>query len=73
VKRRLLIAVLRRSGLVEKPLQGKGSHSWYEHPDDPAECTTVPDCDEIGRDLLLRILRQAGRTRDDYQARLQEL
>lgn len=73
VKRRILVAVLRRNGLVEAPLRGKGSHAWFEHPDDPARCTTIPNRDEISKDLLLRILKQSGKTRSEYEARLREV
>jgi predicted RNA binding protein YcfA (HicA-like mRNA interferase family) len=68
-----LVAVLRLNGLVEKPVRGKGSHAWFEHPDEPTKCTTVPDRDQISRDLPIRILKQAGETRDEYQARLREV
>jgi len=37
VRRRDLIAVLRRNGLVEKLVRGKGSYAWFEHPRDPEE------------------------------------
>jgi predicted RNA binding protein YcfA (HicA-like mRNA interferase family) len=71
-KRRALLAVLRRNGLVEDPGQGKGSHVWLAHPDDPSKCTTIPSYPEIGPDLLLRILKQAGKTREEYEARPRE-
>ena len=72
VRRRALIAVLQRNGLVESPTRGKGSHTWFEHPEDPTRSTTIPDRDVISKDLLLRILRQAGKSRDEYEARLRE-
>ncbi len=72
VRRRTLIAVLQRNGLVEAPARGKGSHAWFEHPADPTRCTTVPNRDAISKDLLIRILRQAGKTRDEYLQRLRE-
>jgi predicted RNA binding protein YcfA (HicA-like mRNA interferase family) len=58
---------------VESPHRGKGSHAWFEHPDDPSRSTTIPDRDVISKDLLIRILRQAGKTRDEWEARLREL
>ena len=73
VKRRVLIAVLQLNGLVAKPARGKGSHVWFEHPHDPTRCTTIPERDEISKDLLIRILKQARKSRDEYQARLREV
>jgi len=64
--------VLQRNGLVESPTRGKGSPPWFEHPDDPARCTRVPDRDVISKDLLVRILIQAGKSREEYLARLRE-
>jgi len=72
VKRRVLVAVLQLNGLVAKPVRGKGSHVWFEHPDDPTRSTTVPDRDEISKDLLIRTLKQARKSRDEYQALLRE-
>jgi len=73
VRRRVLEAVLRHNGLTDDPKQGKGSHRWFGHPDGPLRFTTIPDRDEISKDLLIRILRQVGKTREQYQKRLREV
>ena len=62
VKRRTLVAVLECNGLVETALRGKGSHACSGHPNDPSRCTAIPDRDVISK--ALRILKQAGKTRD---------
>jgi hypothetical protein len=58
--------VLRRNRLDARKKRGKGSHGWHAHPDDADKHTTVPDYPEISVDLLLQILKQAGKTRDEY-------
>ena len=72
-RRRKLVAVLRKNGLVEVPGQGKGSHTWYAHPQDPTRCTAVIDDEEICVDLLKRIPVESGKTREEYLARLAEV
>ena len=46
---------------------------WFEDPSDPSRCTTIPNRDVISKDLLLRILKQARKTREEYLARLREV
>ncbi len=65
-KRRHLVAVLRRNGLVECPDRAKGSHAWFQHPDDPSRHTTVPDREEVPVGLLQVIIAQAGKDRKRY-------
>ena len=73
VRRRLLVKVLELNGFAQVPGRGKGSHSWFSRPDDPELHTTVPEHDLIGTDLLQRILRQAGKSRQEYLDRLREV
>lgn len=67
VKRHKLCAVLRRNGPREYPARGKGGHTWFEHPDHPEKHTVVPRYDEVSPRLLSVILRQAGKSRSEYQ------
>ena len=73
VERRKPAAVLRRNGLVEVPRQGKGSHAWFAHPTDPTKCTAVIDDEEVCVYLLKRVIAEAGKSRDEYLARLAEV
>jgi predicted RNA binding protein YcfA (HicA-like mRNA interferase family) len=73
VKRQRLVAVLQMNGLELVPGRGKGSHAWYEHPHDPSRHTAVPDRREISGRLLAAILTQAGKTREEFFARLREV
>ena len=65
-KRRKLTKVLRENGLAEFKKKGKGSHTWWEHPDDPARATTVPDSETIKEGTANAIIEQAGKTVDEY-------
>jgi predicted RNA binding protein YcfA (HicA-like mRNA interferase family) len=62
--------VLRENGLVELPERGKGSHTLFEHPDDPTRHATVPSEEEIGTHLTRLILAQAGKTVEEYLSHL---
>ena len=73
IRRRRLVAVLRRNGLVECPERAKGSHAWFQHPADPARHTTVPDHDVIPVGLLQVIIAQAGKDRKRYLTCLEEI
>jgi predicted RNA binding protein YcfA (HicA-like mRNA interferase family) len=73
VKRHRLVAVLRLNGFVQRPGRGKGSHAWFRHAGDPTRKTAVPADDEIDSVLLSRILSQAGKTREEFFARLREV
>jgi len=70
VKRRKLCTILRRNGLEQTAGRGKGSHAYFEHPDDAEKATIVPHYNEIGPELLRQILTQAGKTRPEYEPRL---
>jgi len=73
VKRRRLLAVLRSNGLVDCPERAKGSHVWFQHPDDPSRHTTVPDHDTIPVGTLHVIISQAGKDRKGYLRVLEEV
>lgn len=73
VKPHKLTAVLRLNGFQQAPDRGKGSHAYFKHNNDPVRTTTVPDYEEIGAELLGRILKQAGKTREEYFQRLNEV
>jgi predicted RNA binding protein YcfA (HicA-like mRNA interferase family) len=73
VKRHRLIAVLRLNGFLQAPGRGKGSHAYFRHAADPTRTTSVPDRPEIDPDLLIRILKEAGKSRDEFFARLREV
>ena len=60
-KRRDLERALGRNGLQEYPERGKGSHTWWEHPDNPRRCTTVPGGVEVKRAHRTRSSRMQGR------------
>jgi predicted RNA binding protein YcfA (HicA-like mRNA interferase family) len=66
-KPRVFVRVRESNGLRRVPGRGKGSHAFYQHPDDEQRCVTVPDYDAIDPDLLATMVREAGKTRDEYQ------
>jgi predicted RNA binding protein YcfA (HicA-like mRNA interferase family) len=59
-----LIKILAKTGF--KPVRQKGSHIILRHPD--GRSTVIPNHpgEEIGRGLLLKILRDVSLTREDY-------
>ena len=61
------------NGFVQMPGRGKGSHGWFQHSQDPSRTTAVPDRSEIGGDLLAMVLRQSGKTREEFLTRLREV
>ncbi len=64
VSRRELVAVLRRLGF-QGPYSG-GRHQFMQRGN--ASITLPnPHANDIGRELLARILRQAGVTREDWE------
>ena len=73
VKRGDLAAVLRANGLAENTKQGKGGHTVFKHPLHHDRCTTVPPSKEIDTGLLCRIIKQSGKTREEYLERLLRL
>ena len=73
VKRYRLVAVLQMNGLELIPGRGKGSHEWYEHPEDPTRHAPVPRRREIDGRLLSAILAQSGKTREEFFAHLREV
>jgi len=52
------------------PGRGKGSHEWWEHRDHPRRAAAVPDYDIIDERLLKVILREVGKTPEEYLAHL---
>ena len=69
-KRRNLAKALRENGLEEHPDRGKGSHTFWVHPDDPTRETTVPGDETIKKGTAATIISQAGKTLDEYFAHL---
>jgi predicted RNA binding protein YcfA (HicA-like mRNA interferase family) len=69
-RRRVLERVLRENGLVERPERGKGSHRRWEHPEHPTKATTVPDFDVFDVRLVLTLIRQSGKTVEEYLSHL---
>ena len=69
-RRRNLIRILRENGLVEDPRKGKGSHMWLGHPSDPTKATVVPSYETIDGGLADRIIKQAGKTVEEYLSHL---
>ena len=67
VKPRIFVKVIQENGLREVVGQGKGSHAFYQHPDDERRSVTVPDYDIIDPDLLVQMIRESGKTRAEYQ------
>jgi len=67
------VRVIESNGLRRVPGRGKGSHAFYQHPDDERRSVTVPGYDVIDPDLLAVMIREAGKTRDEYQRVLQKV
>lgn len=67
-----IIKALRRSGFVEAPDRGKGSHRAFTKRDlsGTIRLTIVPKGRDIPKGTLLEILDQAGLTRDEFLALL---
>ncbi len=63
---RIVIAALRRAGLVELTGRGKGSHHRLYHPNDLSITVTVPHHHEIKRGTLHSIIEAAGLTREQF-------
>jgi predicted RNA binding protein YcfA (HicA-like mRNA interferase family) len=70
VKAERLIKVLVDVGF--KPVRRRGSHVILRHDDGRVTVVPVHGGEEIGRGLLLRILRDAGLTREDFLRLLRE-
>jgi len=66
--------VFAENGLLEKKVgrkqQGKGRHCMMEHPDDPNKCTTVPDYPQIDRGLARDMIKDVGKTVEEYLSHL---
>jgi hypothetical protein len=58
-KIRELKAMIKRSGYILQPEQGKGSHSWWEHPLLPDYPLCIPGQD--GDDAGAYLEKQAGK------------
>ena len=54
--------ILKKIGFNE--IRQKGSHRYMQHPD--GRTTVVPMHKEIGRGLLIRILKEAEITREEF-------
>ncbi|WP_029896726.1 type II toxin-antitoxin system HicA family toxin [Desulfohalovibrio reitneri] len=65
-----LLKALKREGFEEH--RSKGSHVHLKHPD--GRSATIPrhSGEELGRDLLRRIMRQTGMTVEDMRACLRK-
>jgi len=69
---RKLIQVLWRNGLREE--RGGSKHSLIMiDPENRRRRTVIPDYSQISVDLLSKILREAGKRRDEYLQILREL
>jgi len=66
--------VLGENGLVEGKVegrqQGKGSHCVMEHPCDANRSTTIPDYPQIDVGLAAAIIKQSGKTIQEYLSHL---
>jgi predicted RNA binding protein YcfA (HicA-like mRNA interferase family) len=69
---RELIAVLRRSGCVDAPRRGKGSHRAFVRrmPDGVVRLVIVPQSASLPRGTLRAIIRQAGLSAEEFSALL---
>jgi predicted RNA binding protein YcfA (HicA-like mRNA interferase family) len=67
VRPRVFVKVIESNGLREVPRRGKGSHDFYQHPDDERRSVTVPNYDVIDPDLLAMMIREVGKSRVEYQ------
>jgi len=68
-KPRTMKQVLKDNGLVDTG-RGKGSHSLMAHPREANMRATVPDYPQIDARLAAKIIRQSGKTIDEYLAHL---
>lgn len=59
-----LIKILAKTGF--KPIRQKGSHVIIRHPDGRTTVIPIHPGEEIGRGLLMKILRDVGLTKEDY-------
>ena len=64
VKADVLIKVLAKLGF--HPVRQRGSHVILKHVDGRVTVVPVHRGEEIGRGLLLKILKDVGLTREDY-------
>ncbi|MGD0999278.1 MAG: type II toxin-antitoxin system HicA family toxin [Candidatus Brocadiia bacterium] len=71
---REVIAVLRRSGCVDAPRRGKGSHRAFVRrtPDGIIRLVIVPQSASLPRGTLRAILRQAGFSVEEFGAMLRK-
>jgi predicted RNA binding protein YcfA (HicA-like mRNA interferase family) len=67
VRPRVFVRVIESNGLRKVPGRGKGSHDFYQHPDDERRRVTVPSYDVLDPDLLAMMLREVGKSRSEYQ------
>ncbi len=68
------MAVLRHNGLEPVVRKRGGSHTeTYRDPERPERVTTVPAYGEFQGQLLRDIIREAGKTREEFLERLSEL
>ena len=65
-RRRTLASALRKNGLSEYEGRGKGSHTWWEHPDNPSLCAAMPGKAEIRAGTARQILEDTGKTVEHY-------
>ncbi len=74
MKRRDLVAILVRNGFAPIRQKRGGSHvERYVDPSRPGLRVTVPSYQEFGGNLLREIIRDAGKTREEFLERLAEL
>lgn len=59
-----LIKILAKTGFT--PVRQRGSHMILRHPDGRSTVVPMHPGEEIGRGLLLKILRDVGLTKKDY-------
>lgn len=59
-----LVKILAKMGFA--PVRQKGSHLILRHPDGRSTVVPMHPGEEIGRGLLLKILRDVGLTKEDY-------
>jgi predicted RNA binding protein YcfA (HicA-like mRNA interferase family) len=48
-------------------IYGKGSHVRFRHPDGRRTVVPIHDNEELGKGLLLEILKQINLTKEDYE------
>ena len=59
-----LIKILAKTGF--KPIRQKGSHVILRHPDGRTTVIPMHPGEEVGRGLLMKILRDVGLTKEEY-------